>query len=41
MAQGCEEMQGFLFGQPMPAEQATRLLLPAKVVPFDPQRRLA
>ena len=25
----CDEMQGFLFGRPMPAEEATALLLPA------------
>jgi diguanylate cyclase (GGDEF)-like protein len=41
LAQGCDEMQGFLFGSAMPAEQATRLLLPSGVVPFKPVRKQA
>ena len=41
LAQGCDVMQGFLFGSAMPAEQATRLLLPSGVVPFKPVRKQA
>ena len=41
LAQGCDEMQGFLFGSAMPAEQATALLLPPGVVPLKPTRKKA
>jgi EAL domain-containing protein (putative c-di-GMP-specific phosphodiesterase class I) len=29
LALGCDEMQGFLFARPMPADEAAKLLLPA------------
>ncbi len=41
LAQGCEQMQGFLFGSAMPAEQAGLLLLPPGVLPFKPARKQA
>lgn len=41
LAQGCDQMQGFLFGSAMPADKATGLLLPPGVVPITSARRQA
>ena len=32
-ALGCEQVQGYLFGRPMPPEEATALVVPALVMP--------
>lgn len=41
LEQGCDQMQGFLFGSAMPAAKASNLLLPRGVVPIKSARRQA